>query len=40
MDLQKYLIKMSAKRVHINFKNLFNGDKVLGKSFIKTVPYL
>jgi hypothetical protein len=32
MDLQAYKIKMSTNRLHLNFKNLFNGDKALGKS--------
>jgi hypothetical protein len=32
MDLQKYEIKMRAKKMHLNFRNLFNGDKTLGES--------
>lgn len=37
MDLQSYTIKMRTKRLHLNFKNLFNGDKTLGKSFVGAV---
>jgi hypothetical protein len=33
MDLQTYKLKLRTKRLHLNFKNLFNGDKALGKSF-------
>jgi hypothetical protein len=32
MELQKYTINMRTKRLHVSFKNLFNGDRALGKS--------
>ena len=31
-DLQKYEIDMSTKHMSLLFRNLFNGDKTLGKS--------
>jgi len=31
-DLQKYEISMRTKHMSMLFKNLFNGDKTLGKS--------
>ncbi|XP_021929744.1 protein takeout-like [Zootermopsis nevadensis] len=30
LDLEKYIINMSTKKLHLSFKNLFNGDKALG----------
>jgi hypothetical protein len=33
-DLQKYDIKMRTKHMSLIFRNLFNGDKALGKSSV------
>jgi hypothetical protein len=40
LDLQTYEIKMRTKKMNLNFKNLFNGDKALGKSLAAVIGIL
>lgn len=37
LDLQTYEIKMRTKKMNLNFKNLFNGDKALGETMNKVI---
>lgn len=39
-DLQKYDIKMRTKQMSLIFRNLFNGDKALGKSSVVIIGTL
>jgi hypothetical protein len=39
-DLQKYDIKLRTKQMSLVFRNLFNGDKNLGKSSVVIIGFL
>lgn len=37
VEIQELSLKFTTSRMHIKLDNLFNGDKVLGKSIMKMV---